>query len=75
MYAETLAKDTTDDDTEEDQAERAIMFFSLTPAVGAFCQFFGAITASMAVCSWQDSGALDMETVIESRQAISSLGR
>lgn len=74
MIAENLAKNVTDDDTEEDQAKRSILLFSLTPAVGALGQFVGAITASMAIYSWQHSGALDMETMIESRQAI-SLGR
>lgn len=70
MHAEALAEDMTDDDIEKDQAERTIKLSSLTPAVGAVCLLLGAIAAFKAARSWQNRGALDTATVIESRWAI-----
>lgn len=63
MYTEILDDD-NDDDNED---ERAVRIFTLTPAVGAICQLLGAITASMAAWSWQNSGAPDAVEIIESR--------
>lgn len=70
MNAEALAEEINDDDIEEDQAERTIRLFSLTPAAGAFCQFFGVITAIIAICTWKNSGAPDAEPIIELRWVV-----
>lgn len=67
MNAEALAEDITDDDVDKDEAERTIRLFSLTPAVGAFCQFFGAIAAITAIRTWRNSGAPDAQPIVESR--------
>ena len=73
-YAEALAEDITDDDIEEDRAERTIRLFSLTPAVGAVCQLVGAIVALTAVCTWKDSGAPDAAPIIELRLVFATFG-
>lgn len=70
MYAEALAEDITDDETDKNEAERTIKLFAITPGLGAAFQLFGAIAASKAAYSWQDSGAPDAVTVIELRWVI-----
>lgn len=74
MYAKALAEDITDDDIEEDRAERTIRLFALTPAVGALCQLVGAIVAITAVCAWKDSGAPDAAPIIELRLVFATFG-
>lgn len=70
MNTEALAEDIDDDDVDEDQAERTIRLFSLTPAAGAFCLFIGAIAVTMSVCTWENSGAPDAAPVVESRWVV-----
>lgn len=67
MNADALAEEMDNDDMEKGEAERTIKLFSLTPAVGAFCQFFGAIAATTAIYTWQNSGAPDAASVVELR--------
>lgn len=75
MNTEALAEDIDDDDVDEDQAERTIRLFSLTPAAGAFCLFIGAIAVTMSVCTWENSGAPDAAPVVESRWAVPTVIR
>lgn len=71
MNAEALAENTTDDDdVDKDQDVTTIRLFSLTPAVGAFCQFVGSIAAIMAIRTWRNSGAPDAEPIIELRWVV-----
>lgn len=67
MNADALAEDITDDDVDNDQDETTIRLFSITPAVGAFCQFVGAIAAIRAIRTWRNSGAPDADPILESR--------